>query len=443
MALIELSPDTPAQPSIGRPPAHVYRRVGLLLATALVLVLGGAVPPTSLIWRQVGVVPFERGIDFRLIDGRVYSVDLDRQPPQLRAWSLDPMRELWNSPGPSGDENRPYRIDRAATNVVVVKNGPAQTYLDARTGAVRWRSPIAVQELDGRTGLIVEERFRPGTEYDPDSGEPGPLYGLGGDVLHTEPALSSTLAGVDLANGRRLWTAEERGSVSAQWAGAPHRAIVVLTAGRLVLRSPTTGEVVREQTVPPVNGRLPEWMDLAGDVALVRYGAFGEGGRVAAYALDTLAPLWQQDHPDPLGGPGNCVGMPCLTNGADLNVLDQRTGAKLWRAGTDDTLFAFGDRSVLETRLMTRPTRTSDRRTGRTQVELTTWETHTVLPDGKAYLLTKQEPNNDTVVGILRAGAGAVQPLGRIAGGAGGCQPDATYVACTVSEGVAIYRYRG
>ncbi|MEV4637072.1 PQQ-binding-like beta-propeller repeat protein [Actinoplanes sp. NPDC049548] len=445
MALIELSPGTPAPPAAASPPpAYVYRRAGLLLAVVLLLALGGAAPASAMIWRRNGLVPLPDDGDFQLFGGRLYTISFGAGPPRIRALTTDPVRELWTVTGPPGDEERPYYVSDAAGGVVMIRAAGATTVLDAKTGAVRWHTSNLVQRLGGdATGLLQQERFRPGTEYDPESGDPGRLYGYAGDGLHTEPALSTTLSGVDLGTGRRLWSATIAGSVSTQAIGV-REAFAVLSADLLTVRSAGDGAVQRQRAMPRVDGRGPVWFEAIGDILLVHYGDFGQGGRVAAYAQDTLEPLWQRDEADPQGSAVACVALPCARSRTEVAVLDPRTGAPLWRAGAGIDLSAFGTDAVLEARSTSRPLRIADRRTGKTRADLRYWMTYTASPGSDAYLVTRYESaTRSTVTGLLRPGAAAVQPLGRIPDTNGECRLDDATVACRVPHGIEIYHHLG
>ncbi|BCJ54908.1 hypothetical protein Asp14428_63830 [Actinoplanes sp. NBRC 14428] len=444
MALIELGPGTPAPPVPATPPpAYVYRRAGLLVAVLLVLALGGAAPTSSLLWQRIALVPVADRAEFQLLDGHLYVVDFRGDQPRVGAWSTDPVRELWNVPGPPGSEDKPYYIAGGGDGLVMLTVGRTTTVLDAATGAVRWRSPTLLQRLDDRLGMVLEERFRPGTEYDQESGAPGGLYGASSDVLHTEPALSTSLSGVDLATGHRRWTATVPGSVSVVWTGPARRAIAVLSDARLTVRAPDTGAVLREREMPRVGGHGPTWFEDAGTALLVHYGPFGEGGLVAAYASDTLDELWQQELPDPQGASGTCRGLPCAETRAGAAVLDPRTGATLWRAGPSADLVAFDDDTVLELEPAGRPRRVLDRRTGRARIDLRYWTSLASAPgDENVVLATVGPATPGTAVGLLRPGAAAVQPLGRVAGGTD-FHSGGDLVGCRVPGGVAIYRHLG
>lgn len=439
MALIELSPETPAPPIATPPPAYVYRRFGLALAALLVLALGGAAPVSSTLWQRIGLVLMSEGGDFQLLaDGLLYTVDAHAEPRVLSAWQVDPLRRLWSYADTGKGE--PFFVTSATPGVAVLRVGSSTSVLDARTGVLRWTSPGLVQQLTDEVGLVQEERFRPGTEYDPDSGDPGRLYGTTSDTLHTEPALSTELRGVELATGRPLWSVSVPGSVYTSWTGTPTSAIVVLSADRLTVRSPVTGAVLRERNVPRVGGVSAAEGEIAGDTVLVRYGAFGEGGRVTAYALDTLDERWQQVQPNPAGSSVNCYGLPCVKTRDDLMVLDPRTGASRWRvAGAD--LMAFGAGSALAVRNMNRPLRTVDLRTGRPEAELAGWRGYFPVDGRDAYVLSRPDQDRSTSFGLLLPGADAVQPLGRMPATTVECQPARDVIACRVGAGIEIWSY--
>jgi len=174
---------------------------------------------------------------------------------------------------------------------------------------------------------------------------------------------------------------------------------------------------------------------------LVHYGAFGEGGRVNAYALGTLDELWQQDQPNPAGSSVNCYGMPCVRTRDGLTMLDPRTGASRWHvAGAD--LMAFGAGSALEVRNMNRRLRTVDRVTGQVQAELVGWRGYYAVDGRDAYVLSRPEQDRSTAFGLLLPGADAIQPLGRLPGTIVECQPVRDVIACQVGDNIEIWSYR-
>ncbi|GAA3343430.1 hypothetical protein GCM10020358_42640 [Amorphoplanes nipponensis] len=440
MALIELSPETPAPPAAtAPPPAYYYRRVGLALALLLLLALGGADPAASVLFQRVGEVPFATGGDFQLIGGVLYTMDLEAEPRLLTAWQAEPVRRLWSHPAGSGDD--PFFVAEATADYAVVRSGRNVSVLDAHTGALRWTSPVPVQPVSDTVAYVEEEIFRPGTEYDPESGDPGQLYGTSSAALHTEPAQRTELRGLDLATGARRWSLSFPGSVFTAWTGAPGNAVVVLTSDKLTLLSPITGAVLRQRPVPRVDGVQAEQGEVVGETVLVHYGSFGTGGPVVAYALDTLDELWRQNQPDPSGNASVCSGLTCAVTSDELLVLDPRTGAVRWRvAGTD--VFAFGPDEVLEVRGLSTPLRTADAATGRPRVDLSRWRFQYPVQGGQAYLVSSVDEDRTTVFGLLKRGAAAVQPLGRLPGVTVQCQAVPALVACRMGDVVEMWAYR-
>lgn len=438
MALIELSPETPAPPASTPPPAYFYRRAGLALAVLLLFSLGGAAPAASRLWQRVGAVPTPAGGDFQLIGSTLYTMDLDAEPRLLTAWQADPVRRLWSFP--AGASEDPFFVAEATADVTVVRSGRSVTVLDARTGAARWTSPVAVQPVSDTVAFVEEEIFRPGTEYDPESGDPGQLYGTSSATLHTEPAQRTELRGLDLVSGARLWSLSFPGSVFTARTGAPENAVVVLSSDKLTLLSPTTGAVLRERAVPLIDGVRAEQGEIVGETVLVHYGSFGTGGPVTAYALATLDELWRQNLPDPAGNSAACTGLICVPDGDELVVLDPRTGAARWRIADTD-LIAFGPGSVLEVQGQTSPVRTADAGTGQPRIDLERWRYQFPVEGGGAFLLSRLEKDRTTVFAVLGQGATAVQPLGRLPDMTTQCQAVPGLVACRLGDGVEVWAY--
>lgn len=441
MALIELSTETPVPlAAAAPPPAYFYRRFRLALAALLVLALGGAAPASSVLWRRIGAVPLPLGGDFQVTAGRIYTMDLNADPRVLTAWQADPVRRLWSITAAGGED--PFIVTGATADLVLVREGHDVTVRDTRTGAVRWAPAIGVQPLTDATGLVRQETFRPGTEYDPDSGDPGRLYGLNGSSLHTEPALSTELRGVELATGRRLWSFTVPGSVFTTWQNKPGSGLVVLTAQKLILLSPDTGAVLRERPVPLLGGQGPARGEATDGMVLVNYGVFGAGGRVIAYESSTLAERWQRDQPDPAGNSDNCYGLTCAVSRDELTVLDPRTGAPRWRE-TGSDLLSFGSGAALEVRNLSVPLRTVSLDTGAPRVELAGWREYYQVNGSDAVILRRSERDRSTAFGLLRPGRAAVQPLGRLAGIVQQCQATPGFLTCQVGDHLEVWAYRG
>ena len=439
MALIELSPETQAPPAaVTAPPSYYYRRAGAALAVVLLLALGGAAPVTSVLWQRVGAVPVPAAADFQLVGGTLYLMDLDAEPRVLTAWQARPLRRLWSFTAGTGED--PFYVYDTTADFTMVRSGHSVTVLDAHTGAVRWTSPVAVQPASDRVAFAEEEIFRPGTEYDTESGDPGQLYGTNSGALHTEPAQRTELRGLDLATGAPRWSRSFPGSVFSTLSEGPETTVVVLTSDKLMLLSPTTGAVLRERAVPVLDGARAEEGEVVDDTVLVHYGSFGTGGLVTAYALDTLDELWRQDQPDPAGNSAYCPGLTCVRNSDELIVLDPRTGAERWRIADTD-VFAFGADSVLEVQGQTRPLRTADVATGEPRIDLDQWRYNFPVQGGRAYVFGRPDSDRSTVFGLLRQGATAVQPLGRLPDLTVQCQAVPGLLACRAAAGVEVWAY--
>ena len=455
MALIELSLDTPDVAADAPRPAYLYRRAGLALAAVLVLALGGAAPGTFATWRHDARIPMAGGTDFQLAGGRIYVVDEVDEALVLSAWEPEGPRRIWSRP-PEGSHDGPYFVSAATGDLAMLRTGRRTDVLDARTGELRWSATSALTRLTDRTGFMQVEQFRPGTEYDPASGDPGRLYGITNEVLHTEPALSTELRGVDLVTGATRWATSLTGSVYATWTGAARNLLVVLSAGRLAVLSPATGKVLRERAMTPQESAAPSgtipsredvaadaaWGEVVGDLVLVHQGSFGEGGRVTAYALDTLDQRWQRDQPDPAGSSATCVALLCQRSPAGLTVLDPATGLPRWQAGGGD-LRPFGAGEVLQDPSEGSPLRTRDRATGRIRAEFPDWEGPVQVAGLDAYVLTHLDPDGHTVFGLLLPDRAAVQVLGRMTDLPEYCMADTRRIACRVAEGaVEVWSYR-
>jgi outer membrane protein assembly factor BamB len=367
-------------------------------------------------------------------------MDLDSEPRVLTAWQPTTLRRLWSHRGTTTQD--PFFVSAATGGYTVLRSGRGITVLDARTGAVRWTSTVAVQPVNDRIGFVEEEIFRPGTEYDAESGDPGQLYGTNTGVLHTEPARRTELRGVGLATGATVWSLTLPGSVFTTWTGAPENAVVVLSSDRLLVLSPATGAVLRERPVPPVDGGTAAEGEVVGDTVLVRYGAFGMGGPVIAYALDTLAERWRQDQPDPAGNSANCPGLTCVKSSEALIVLDPRTGTERWRRADTDVL-PFGPDAVLEVQELTRPLQTAEAGSGRLRTDLRSWQFAIPVEGGSAYLFSRDDGNRSTVFGRLRPGDPAVQPLGRLPATTTNCQSVPGLLACRVATGIDLWAIPG
>jgi hypothetical protein len=444
VAVIELDRDAPSATS--RPPTRLLRALGLALAAVLTLGLGGAGPARSVRWERVGVLnPADEDTVFLLSGDRLYTVATGPDGRRITtAWSAGTLAELWSTgtDQPESPGAVPGGINLTAADDGLLLTGPsyATAMIDGATGTVRWTEHAPVQAVGDGLGVTQETHFRAGTEYDQDSGAPGDLYWSSTGQPHTEPPRRTTVFGIDLHTGRRLWADDERGSVRAVPVPGDAGRVVVAASDQLVLREARTGEVLGRAELPHTRG--VSWVEAAGGLLLVRQGRMEYGGTVAAYEMGTLRRLWQTGVPPDDGRRGTCHGLPCRRDGSGVAVLDPRTGDPRWRAdpGVDLTVWADG---VLELDSENGgPIRLVDRDTGTERVPLRRW--HGVVPDaGGRLLLSRVEADfSGTTFGMLRPGGSRVQPLGSGPASAQDCTANGGYVACRTGDGITVWTYR-
>ena len=450
MALIELDlAAPPGQPLSSAPPARRYRLTGLILAAVLVAALGGAAPPGSLRWRYLGGVPSPGGPEspFQLDGDRTYTVAGAGADRVVTAWALaEPPRKLWAVPFPArvvGPDQVTFGDVHAqrAGDVVLLSDGPATTAVDARTGAVRWRSPILVQPLAGdRVGLVQEPEFRAGTLYDQNSGAPGPLYFSASGEPHTEPPARTDIRGVDLRTGATRWSAALPGSVNL-FAGA---GLVILSSDRLTLRSLDTGKVLREIPLPAIAGQAPYSGQVVGDVALVFYGSDDSDQRhLVAYAADTLRRRWERPEAKVLINPGSCNGVVCADDSSGRVVLDPATGRQLWRAPDDvdlnlrgaDVLESTGGNPAVPVRLVSPVT-------GAQRLDFAGWRSDVSGSADQPVVLRRTLDSGASAFGVVADDPAAVQVLGATRGPVSDCSADDRFVVCRAAGGLQVFAYR-
>jgi outer membrane protein assembly factor BamB len=452
LALIELDLTARPDQALSSPPARRYRLTGLLLAALFVVALGGAAPIVPELWREIGSVPVVKDpqMPFVVVDGRLYTFDpVGETETTATAWTLeDQPRRRWTVPittgemGPNGLRVgfSGARVDHLG-DVVLLASGPESVVVEARTGAVRWRSPSRVVPLaGGRIGVVESERFRAGTIYDQDAGLPGPLYFSSTGVPHTEPPTRSEVRGVDLSTGRTVWTAPSSGSVNVVPVPGDAPAVLILSSTGIERRDGNTGAVVRQVRLER-NGRPgPILGELVGGSMLVYYGF--ESGYVAAYAPDTLAPLWSRVLPVPVVDPPDCDDVLCSGSRSALDVLDPATGRPLWRSPKVDLsrrpgyLLEVGPTSG-------QPIRLVDPVTGRGRVDLTGWQDE--VPDSADRLIVLrrvEEDQQSTVFGVVDPDRDEVQPLGRADRAFFDCVADPRHVVCRADGTLRIWAYR-
>ena len=311
MPVIELDRDAPPASAPSRPPPRLLRPLGLIVTAVLTLALGGAVPAEALLFKPLGVLPVtdpEAAVVLR--GGTVYTVTTgpgDR--PTTTAWDAATLARRWTATTPveesrAGTVTGGAGLTAAGDGLLLIGPTYVTTMLDARTGRIRWTRPAPVQSTGAGLGVSQETHFRPGTEYDQASGEPGNLFWSSTGQPHTEPPQRTTVYGLDLATGERLWADGERGSVRTLPVPGDTGAVVIVAAGHLTLRDGRTGAVRRTAVLPRTTGLT--WAEAAGDLLLMRQGSADGSGTIAAYEMSTLRPVWRTAEPAADGRAGTC-----------------------------------------------------------------------------------------------------------------------------------------
>ncbi|WP_435152753.1 PQQ-binding-like beta-propeller repeat protein [Micromonospora aurantiaca (nom. illeg.)] len=238
----------------------------------------------------------------------------------------------------SGDVVYVVRPDRAGA-------GGGRELLAYRGGRERWRSPlpgvgtaVSVWEQDGR--VIVAGRGVGDTDwqtvaYDAATGadvwrRPGIAFAVGRVLLIQSAGADTTtsIGGLDPADGRTVWTAPMTGALGfdaepagpARMVSSPARGETVVvdvrTGARLVARDLSPARPPTQRRLQIVRGLLLEFRD--GD------------GTIEAYDLDTLRPRWTAVR-KLVGHVESCGTLLCAVGPAGgMTALDPATGAVRW-----------------------------------------------------------------------------------------------------------------
>jgi outer membrane protein assembly factor BamB len=453
VALIELDLYAPVEPApIRIPPAHRYRYAALVVAAVLVLVLGGAAPASSALWRLQGQVPLTTtdGM-FKIAGERLYAFETTGTDVVTTAWSLGPARRLWSRAdpvpalGPNGRYLPEYdwNVQAVGDDEVLLTANRHTSLLDARTGATRWSTPLTVTSLLGsRVGLAYDEQFRPGTEYDETGDNAGPMY-ISSAGTYTEPAVRTTVRALDLNTGRQLWARTVTGQVDGQTLPTGASRLLLITADRLTLIATGTGAVLHERrlTGSSIAGQFTADA-VVGDLVLVRsLPPDRPGGLVSAYSADDLVPVWQRAEPGDTISAAFCRELLCTAGDDGTTVLDPATGAPRWQVGGDAvSLLARGPDVVEWSAQANRATRILDAVTGSTRLDLEPWS-FSAFSDTDQTLVLGRYAVGRTVFGILRPGRYTVQPLGYLTTAVTECSAADRFVACRSNTGVEVWSY--
>ncbi len=214
-----------------------------------------------------------------------------------------------------------------------------------RGGRERWRSPlpgagtaVSVWGQDGR--VIVAGRSGDDTDwqtvtYDAATGadvwrRPGIAFAVG-RVLLIQSATSDTstsIMGVDPADGRTLWTAQMTGALGFDFEPTgPVRMVLSPATGQTVVVDARTGARLVARNLYPVPRPGPRRLQIARGLLL----EFRDGdGDIQAYDLDTLRPRWTVAR-KLVGHVESCAALLCAVGLAGgMTAFDPATGAVRW-----------------------------------------------------------------------------------------------------------------
>jgi hypothetical protein len=234
----------------------------------------------------------------------------------------------------------------------------------------------------------------------------------------------------------------EPGSVFAVPADGAANALIVVSAGRLSVRDGDTGAVRAQRALPRTPVGEVAFPQVVGGVLLVRSGTWDLRGLVAAYAADTLEPLWRMTEPPNTGEGGICSALICRPMTGGLAVIDPRTGTPAWRVGRNTDLLSLGGTVLAVTTDSGRPVRLHDARTGQVRAELSAWSGVAATSAGQPLILTRFEQDSQvTAFGMLDPGSTVVRPLGRAGRMVRECAAGAELIACRVTGGIEVWSY--
>jgi hypothetical protein len=296
-----------AAPPRAAPRPATRHRIALagLVAAVSVAVLGAATPapaPALAPTADIAVPPYHRLWSVGAADLAVLATDPDRPATTLTSYALADGTPRWAvAADPTTTDIRRW----PERGMLFAVDGPGRTTaFDVATGARLWQAP-------GRyTGTMA------------------------GLVLLAVGTESSTVLHVaDPSTGRDAWSFTDTMAWTSAYdeAGGPAgagRVVVVADDGTTTLRRIADGaEVLRGRVDRQIAGG--GFGVLAGDGLLHTVETVAGDSTVAAYRLDTLAPLWRRPFDGEQHAQG-CGPLLCLSDGATLRALDPRTGAPRW-----------------------------------------------------------------------------------------------------------------
>ena len=295
--LIDL--DAPPPPTRPRPAPPKWPKP--LLAALFLLVLGGAASPGQASGTvKTSVTSGAAVASYGLTASALYTVDLTGA--RVQAIPLVPGGPRWTVP--IRTEKPVLAVDDAGTTVVVdAGEEGAVTFLDARTGRVRWRAPeFAEVRVLGEQVAV----WTAGQDYDH-----GPLRMID---LATGRTRWHTQAPVAILDGDRDWLL----TVDPDGVGTVYAA----ADGRVVAKG-------RKLGIDPYGWGVGDPESYAAEIVIGGTLYTQSPTTLRAYRLAGLTPLWQAKIDVPrLLSP--CGGMICATGEDGVTARDPATGRLLW-----------------------------------------------------------------------------------------------------------------
>ncbi|GGM34908.1 hypothetical protein GCM10011608_19310 [Micromonospora sonchi] len=422
MTLIDLGertgPTDPERPRRRGPSGSRWLWAALVALVAL-LILAGAAPPAP---RMHAILPSSLAAQVHLTGDQILTVVPVREVtdgsqellayrrPERATGSPQRLTPLWRMPvAPDYRVDTADRVDGSGLvlSLVGAESEVETLLLDSRTGQLRWRKPGAAM-LDASGRVILERSDGRGL---------------------------ITLAVVELASGRELWSVPSK----ASWASYHKREGVV----DAIVLSGAAGAV---EVLDPETGALRDTILAIGDVSRGYQHAWVIGDLilarnvtgVVAYDIDGLVRRWQTAG-SPVEWIAPCGALLCARDiDGDAHMLDPATGAIRWSFLDDLDILRAGDRRALvaDYRISRGlQVATVDAGTGRIAADDGTWDlVHEV--DHASYVLgTRPIPNVGVVLARLDPAHAQPRRIDMLPGATGNCTYREDLIACRRQDG--------
>ncbi|GGM74763.1 hypothetical protein GCM10007977_090470 [Dactylosporangium sucinum] len=451
----ELKPGPADEIDFGLPPATAgdasRRQWPIVAVLALVVVLAtGSLPARQI--EEMGVLA-DHTVGFVADRNALYAL---RDEPALTAfdWRTGEVRWTKSMAPDSGQvylaADRAYVRHRPCTNTV----GWSLERLDPNTGEQAWmRSGAPVAVMGGPPGkppglLVVDERSPSCPPVVP---------------ARNAPQTSVRMSGLDAETGVIRWAFEmpEGGRLVASEVPASQRFVIWYPGGHTEVRDASTGAVISGLDLPELADGPPTSVRIVGAL-LVIVSVRNDGALITAYAMEPLRYLWHQlfrsAEPVPIAelayGPVvvACGPMLCVPNWRDIAVLDPATGGQLWRRpiqldGAGSGVLVARDRGdFMRIRVV-------DWRTGRDLTDLRGWGVVPTATDGTdvedvtaagvgASHVVVQKPDGDTSqIARIDLRTGEVTPLGTVSPIPSRCAMRGQRLSC-LADGDSVHLWR-